>query len=219
MPKQFARNKAKANAKKLSNDQKDNADLEVRKSMLIYSAVVSVRHPSKKAEAVCKQLRKILSPDCLSKIEVNPKLQDIVDVAAQLLVKQIIYISENEIRIALLPTGPTYSFKIIEYENNFKNFPNDIYWTTPFITFEGKSSTKTLFQNFGTMNRSARRALHFHFDDDLVHIRHYATSIQNTDENFVVHLKEIGPKLALKLLEVKNGVFPGMNLKHTQRYR
>lgn len=222
MAKHFAINetklKSKARAKKGFNGGRED-DCGVKRSMLMHSAVVSVRNPSKKSETICKQLRKILSPDCLSKIEINPKIQDIVDASSQLLIKQIICVSEDKIKVALLPSGPTYLFKIIGYEDNFKNYTNDIYKSAPFITFEGKSSIKTLFQNFGTTDRPARRALHFHFDDSLVHIRHYFTSTENTDDNFVVRLKEIGPKLTLELVEAKNGIFPDMSLKLRQRHR
>lgn len=183
-----------------------------KKSMLINTAVVTVRNPSKRTESICKQLRKILSPDCLFKLETNPKMQDLLDVSPQLLVKQIVYLSEQEMKIACLPAGPTHVFKIIDYQNNFKNFSQEVYSELPFVTTHGKSITKTMFQSFGSVDRHSKRALHFHFKDDLVYIRHFVTSVANLEDKFRVGLKEIGPRLTLKLLESKTGVFPEMKL-------
>lgn len=191
----------------------------LQKSKRIYSAVVCVRSPSKRCEAVCKQLRKILTPECLSKMEINPKLQDVADVSSELLIKQIIYISEHNITIASLPNGPTHTFKIVEYDDNFKNYPSDLYRTVPFITFEGKSSLKTVFQSFGTEDSLSKRVVHFHFQNDLTYIRHYSVSTVDTDDNFVVRLKEIGPRLTLQLTATDNGVLPGSGIKFNRRRR
>lgn len=187
-----------------------------KKSMLINSAVVTVRNPSKKVEGICKQLRKILSPDCLFKIETNPKLQDLLDTSNQLLVKQVIYISENQIKIANLPNGPTHTFQIIEYENNFKSYSNEIYKIPPFITVDGKSSLKPLFLGFGQNNKISKRVVHFHLKDDLIYIRHFTTHTEDLDDKFKVCMKEIGPRFTLKELDTTGGVFPEMKLKVRQ---
>jgi rRNA maturation protein Rpf1 len=189
----------------------------LKKSMLMNSAVVTVRDPSKKAENFCKTLRKILSPECLNKMEINPKMQDLADCAHQLLVKQIIYISENVIKIATLPNGPTYSFEIISFDNSFKNFTSDLYRTVPFLTFEGKSPLKQVFLQFGKSAQDSdadfKRVLHFHFKSGMIYIRHFFKTVEDTDDNFKVHLKEIGPKITLKLLEKVEGVLPELKIK------
>lgn len=191
----------------------------VKRSVLMHSAVISVRNPSKRSETLCKQLRKILSPNCLSKLEINSKLQDIIDVSSQLLLKQIIYVSENEIKIAALPNGPTYIFRIIEYEDNYKNYPNKIYTSAPFVTFDGKSSLRPIFQSFGMNEGVPKRTLHCQFKDDQISIRHYTILSEDTEDNFVVHLNEIGPKLTLQLLETRDGIFTGMGLRFKMAWR
>lgn len=186
----------------------------LKRSMLINTAVVTVRNPSKETEALCKNLRKILSPDCLSKMETNPKMQDLADVAHQLLVKQIIYISENHLKIASLPNGPTYVFEIVSKENTFKNFSPEYYSTIPFLTFEGKSPIKPIFQSFGQSSSiDFKRVIHFHFKEELIYIRHFFKTVEDTDDNFRVHLKEIGPKITLKFIEKITGVLPDLNIK------
>lgn len=185
----------------------------LKKSMLINSAVVTVRDPSKSTENLCKNLRKVLSPDCLTKLDINPKMQDLADVAHQLLVKQIIYLSEHVAKVAILPNGPTYVFDIISYEDNFKNFSTEIYKSAPFLTFDGKSPLKQLFQHFGQSEKDSKRVLHFHFKDELVHIRHFMKTTEDTEDNFKVHLREIGPKVTLRFSEKIDGVFPDLKLR------
>lgn len=192
----------------------DAEEKPLKRSMLINTAIVTTRDPSKTTESLCKNLRKILSPDCLSKMEVNPKMQDLADVAHQLLVKQIIYISEHHIKIASLPNGPTYLFEIVSYDNTFKNFSPEYYSSVPFLTFDGKSSIKPIFQEFGQSNSADfKRVLHFHFKKDLIYIRHFFKSTEDTEDNFRVHLKEIGPKITLKFIEKTEGVLPDLKIK------
>lgn len=215
MQKVFKRRKpAKKATQPVEDDQSE--DQTLKKSMLINSAVVTVRNPSKRVEGICKQLRKMLSPDCLFKIEMNPKLQDLLDTSNQLLVKQVIYISENQIKIANLPNGPTHTFQIVEYENNFKSFSNEIYKIPPFITVDGKSSLKPLFLEFGQNNQISKRVVHFHLKDDLIYIRHFTTHTEDLDDKFKVCMKEIGPRFTLKLSKTENGVFSDMGVKVRQ---
>lgn len=222
MLKKFEKNKFRRRNKKEKKQTKEvqtnEPESSFKKSMLLNSAIITVRNPSKRVKALCKYFRKILSPDCLTKLEANPKIQDLLYVSQQLLIKHIIYISELEITIASLPNGPTYLFKIIDFEDNFKNYSNDIYNNPPFLTFNGKSNIKPLFQQFGVTDKSSKRALHFHFDDSLIYIRHYLISDRDTDDNFVVRLEEIGPKITLKLIETNNGVFTHLGLKNKRRY-
>jgi len=210
---------AKHPTKKSRTQTEEDTTASLQRSKRLYSAVVCVRSPSKKSEAICKQLRRILTPDCLSKMEINPKLQDVADVSAELLMKQIVYISEHSITIASLPNGPTYTFKIVEYEDNFKNYQSDLYKTVPFVTFEGKSSLRSVFQSFGTEETLSKRVLHFHFINDLTYIRHYTVCTEDGEDNFVVRMKEIGPRLTLQLTGTDSGVLPAMGIKFNRRRR
>lgn len=192
-------------------------EAKLKKSLLINVAVVTIRNPSKRIEALCKHLRKILTPNCLTKLEINPKIQDLVDVSAQLLLKQIIYISEKEVQIACLPSGPTHYFEIADYQDNFKNFASDLYKSLPFITTDGKSELKPVFQGFGASDKVDRRSLHFHFRYDFVHVRHFLQGVETLDDKFKVKLKEIGPRLTLKFIETKPGIFPKLSLEKPGR--
>ncbi|KAM0681025.1 hypothetical protein GINT2_000808 [Glugoides intestinalis] len=204
-------------AKYAATENTEEDEAKLKKSMLINTAVVTVRNPSKRVEALCKQLRKILTPNCLMKLEINPKVQDLVDVSEQLLLKQIIYISEKEIQVACLPSGPTHHFNIADYRGDFKNFANDLYKNPPFITTDGKSELKPVFQAFGSSNNVDRRSLHFHFRYDLIHIRHFLQGVETLDDKFKVKLKEIGPRLSLKFIETKTGIFPKLSLEKPGR--
>lgn len=205
--------KGKFNRKQIKKQPEGEEEKPLKRSMLTNSAIVTIRDPSKKCEGLCKNLRKILSPDCLTKLEINPKIQDLADVALQLFVKQIIYISERDVKISVLPNGPTYSFDLISYENSFKNFPGEIYSTSPFLTFEGKSPIKPIFQSFGQVSPDFRRILHFHFKHDLIYIRHFLKTTEDTDDNFKVHMREIGPKITLKYIDKAEGVLPELKVK------
>lgn len=194
----------------------DNA---VKKSLLTNTLVMTVRSPSKNCEALCKQLKRVFAPNCLTKLETNPRMQDVIDVADQLYVRQIVYISENEIKIACMPLGPTYTFAIAEYQNTYKNYPAELYKHPAFVTVDGKSSYGHVFQRFGKNEAGFRRALHFYFYGDLLHIRHYCTSVEDLEDKFRVSLKEIGPRLALEFRGVTDGVFPEMGIKKTRYHR
>ena len=186
------------------------------KAPLTNTLVVTVKSPSKPNENLCKQLKKVFSPDCLTKLQNNPKMQDVIDVSSQLFVRQIVHISEQELKIVTMPTGPTYTFQIVEYDSLFKNYSMDLYSSPAFITIDGKCDYKHIFQNFGKNEAGFKRALHFYFKDDLVYIRHYCTSTEDLDDKLKVCLREIGPKLTLKFKDIKDGVFPEMKIKKTR---
>lgn len=186
---------------------------------LTNTLVMTVRSPSNATKTLCKQLRRVFAPNCLSKLEINPRMQDVIDVADQLYAKQIVYISEGEIRIACMPQGPTYRFSIIEYESEYKNYPADIYRYPAFITTEGKSSCDHVFQHFGKNETGFRRALHFCFDEDLTRMRHYCTTVEELEEKFKVSMREIGPRLTLRLKDVSDGVFREMNVERSRTPR
>lgn len=213
----------KKSSKLSKKDQKPAAstveEKEVRKSTLTNTLVMTVRDPSKTSETLCKQLKKVFTPNCLTKLETNPRMQDVIDVSDQLHVRQIVHISEHEIKIACLPKGPTYTFSIVEYDNMYKNYPAEFYKLPAFVTMEGRSNYGHIFQHFGKNEAGFQRALHFFFSEDLVHVRHYCTSVEDLDEKFKVGLKEIGPRLTLKFRDVRDGVFPEMKIKKTRYYK
>jgi rRNA maturation protein Rpf1 len=194
----------------------ENEDVVLKKSMLTNILTMTVRDPSKVTEGLCKQLKRIFAPNSLTKLENNPKMQDVIDVCDQLFVKQIIYLSKDEIKIAVMPSGPTYVFSIEEYDDNYKNFPMDLYKHPAFITTEGKCSYKHIFEGLGTDEGEFSRALHFYFKEDLVYVRHFCTSTEDLEDKFKVCLREIGPKLTLKLKKIEEGVFSDMKIKKTR---
>lgn len=203
---------------KIEEHKKTLEDKEIKKSDLINILTMTVKNPSKATEGLCKQLRKIFMPNSLNKIEINPKMQDVIDISDQLLVTQVVYLSKDEIKIAVMPKGPTYTFKIDEYDNNYKNFTMDLYKEPAFITTEGKCSYKNIFECLGTGEGEFKRALHFYFKNDLVYMRHYCTSTEDLEDKFKVCLREIGPRLTLKLMKLEDGIFPEMKIKKTKFY-
>lgn len=213
------KNNHRKQAKTSHSKSKPKNSVPQEKAPLINSLVMTVRSPSKNVEVLCKQLKKILSPDCLNKLDLNPKIKDVIDVSDQLLVKQVIHISGKELKIARMPKGPTYTFSILEYVDNFKNYPIDLYKSPAFITFDGKCDYKHIFEGFGKKSAGFQRVLHFHIIDDVIHIRHFCSSTEDLDDKFKVCLKEIGPRLSLKLKDIKDGVFSELNIKKTRFYR
>lgn len=203
---------------KIQEHEKRFENVEIKKAELINILTMTVRDPSKITEGMCKQLRKVFMPNSLTKLEMNTRMQDVIDVSDQLLITEIVYLSKDELKIAVMPKGPTFIFNIVEYDNNYKNFSMDLYREPALITMDGKWAHKNIFEGFGTRGGDSKRALHFHFKNDLIYIRHYYISTEDLEDKFKVGLKEIGPKLTLKLKKIEEGVFPEMNLKKSRNY-
>lgn len=217
--KKDAKGKCKATKTKQSRQSKRVDTVSKIRMPLVNTVVMTVKNPSKSTEMLCKQLKRIFSPNCLAKLEKNPKIQDVVDFSDQLLVKQIVHIAENEVKIVHMPKGPTYTFSILEYFDNYKNYPSDLYKSPAFITLDGKCEYKHIFESLGKNEAEFQRSLHFYVKDDIVFIRHYCISTENLDDKFKVALREIGPRLKLKLKNIKDGIFPELKVRKTYGYR
>lgn len=170
--------------------------------------VITSKKPSKPNKQLCLQLRKVFEPDCMANLkETSQRFRDCLEVADAFRISHLLFISADRIVIGQRPRGPTYSFKILEYKGGLESCPSEFYSKPAFVTFDGTSELKCLFERFGRTVEGFRRVLHFCFIDDIVYIRHYRTVMKDTDDNFVVGLKEIGPRLTLKYLGMENGFF------------
>lgn len=185
---------------------------------LVNKVVITNRNPSKKSMKLCTQLRKIFDPDGMTNLkEKHPRVSDFLEVADHFLISHIITVSDMHIHVGVRPRGPTYVFKILEYDPEFKNFGAEIYKHPAFITFEGRSVLKPVFERFGKNEAGFRRALHFRFEDDQILVRHYCVGTKDTDDNFRVGLREIGPRLTLQLVEKEEGFYPNLRASKGKR--
>lgn len=178
---------------------------------LVNKLVITNRNPTKCSVKLCTQLRKLFDPECMTHLkEKHPRFKDCLEMADHYMISHIIVISDSVMQVGVRPNGPTHTFKILEYEDNFKNFHSDFYRKAPFITFDGKSALKTAFERFGRAEPGFKRTLHFLFEDEKIFIRHYSIKERDSDDNFVVGLKEIGPRLTLQLVNTECGFYPGL---------
>ncbi|KAI5150423.1 hypothetical protein ENBRE01_1488 [Enteropsectra breve] len=199
--KKFGKNKNSKNRKhKMENDEP--------KGPLVNKLIITTREPSKESKKLCTQLRRICDPDCLTKLQdKRPRVQDYLGVADAFLISHIMVVSENSIQIGMRPQGPTHTFKILEYSNEWKNFSFELYKNPPFITFQGKSDLKPIFERLGKNAPGFKRALHISFEDDKIYIRHYCTSTEDLEDNWKMHLREIGPRLTLQHVKKEEGLY------------
>ena len=184
---------------------------------LINKLVITNRNPNGDAKRLCTQLRKMLDPECLTHLkEKHPRLKDCLMMADHYLISHIVVVTGSEMQVGVRPTGATYSFKILEYEDNFKNYGPEFYKAPAFVTFEGRSPLRSLFEKFGRNEAGFRRSLHFCFEGDKIFVRHYWYRTEDTDENFRVGLREIGPRLTLQLTGIEEGLYPGLRKDATK---
>ena len=173
----------------------------------INKLVITNKKPSKRAKKLCLQLRRLLKPNTVSNLkDTNPPVDECLSFADRFAVGMIIYITDAEIQIAPRPEGPTFTFKILEYDEEFRDLQPGYSQKLPFVTMEGKSVLKPLFEKLGKNEEGFRRVLHFSFEDKIVYMRHYITMVNDTDDNWRVSMRETGPKLKLELIEEAPGI-------------
>lgn len=86
------------------------------------------------------------------------------------------------------------------------------------MTVNGKCEYKHLFESFGKNQNVFQRALHFDIQDDFINIRHYFILTKDTENNYRVSMREIGPRLTLKLSKIEEGVFSEFGIKKTRYF-
>ncbi len=66
---------------------------------------------------------------------------------------------------------------------------------------------KNLFSSFGKKAKPFKRVLNISEIDDKIYFRHYFYTVDDLEEKYKVSLKEIGPKITLKLINKEEGFF------------
>lgn len=185
--------------------------------VLTNKLVITNRNPSKIAKKLCQQLREIFSPNSLTHIkDKHPRIKEYLRMADAHLISHMVVVSDKMIQIGIRPKGPTHTFKIIEYGDDYKRYHSDNFRQAPFITFEGKSALKPMFENLGKKEPGFKRTLHIKFEDDIIYIRHYCLKEKDSSDNFVMGFKEIGPRLTLQFVGTEEGLFKTARVKSTK---
>lgn len=201
-----------------SGFKKQNKTEETPK--LTKKLIITNKNPTKGAQHLCAQLRKMLSPACITKItDKHPRIQDFLPQADESGISHILLVSDTTIQLGIRPKGPTYLFSIEQYSDDLKNYGQEFYKHLPLITFDGKSPLKAVFEKFGEKSTVFKRAIHIMFDGDLIFIRHYLHKTTSTELNYKVELKEIGPKLTLKLVKTEDGLLPSLRSSTAKKTR
>lgn len=170
--------------------------------------VITTKTASKATKHLCTQLRRAFDPDCLSKLrEFHIRFKDCLAVADAYRISHLIIVSDRTIQIGQLPHGPTYTFKILEYDAINGTAPSELFALPALISLDGRSELKSLFQHFGRTEPIFRRVIHFACEGDVVHLRHYRSNVQTTDENFKMSMQELGPRLSLQLISREDGFY------------
>lgn len=171
--------------------------------------VITVKKPTKRAKQICAHMRRILEPNVTAKLrDKNTTVKSYLDVADALELSHFILVDARDIKIGIRPHGPTYVFNVVEYNPKYIKVSEDHYKSDPFISSTGESELKELFLSLSSQPDTFKRSLHFHFDGDLVHIRHYAILTKDDDDDDIkVGFNEIGPRISMRLVKRMDGFF------------
>ncbi|AFM98812.1 hypothetical protein EHEL_081120 [Encephalitozoon hellem ATCC 50504] len=169
--------------------------------------VITVKKPTRRSKQMCMHIRRMLEPNVTAKLrDKNTTVKSYLDVADTLELSHFILVDARDIKIGVRPKGPTYVFNIVDYNPKFVMVGSEYYRDDPCITFTGESDTKGLFMSLSSQPETFKRNLHFYFDGDLIHVRHYAI-VTKEEEDIRVGFNEIGPRITMKLVKKMDGFF------------
>lgn len=169
--------------------------------------VITAKRPKKRTKLLCKHIRRMLEPNVTAKLkDTNTTVESYLDVADMLELSHFVLIDSRDIKIGVRPAGPTYVFNIVDYNPRFVGVGHDHYKTDPYITFSGSSEFKDVFLSLTSQPTDFKRNLHFHSEDGLIHVRHYAV-VTKEEDDIKVGLHEIGPRISMRFVKEMKGFF------------
>ncbi|KAH9410937.1 brix domain-containing protein [Ordospora pajunii] len=169
--------------------------------------VITAKKPTKRTKQICEHLRRMLEPNVTAKLkDKNTTVKSYIDIADAFELSHFILVDARDIKVGIRPNGPTYIFNVVEYNPKYVRVDHEHYRDDPLITFSGSSPLKSLFSSLSSQPSTSRRNIHFHFDDDLIHIRHYAILTKDEDD-IKVGFTEIGPRITVRHIKKLNGFF------------
>jgi U3 small nucleolar ribonucleoprotein protein IMP4 len=169
--------------------------------------VITVKNPDKRTKVLCEHIRKMLEPNVTAKLrDKGTTVKDYMGLADDYELSHFILLDARDIRVGVRPKGPTYVFNIVSYSGKMRRAPHKCFLGDPLITFSGESEFKKLFESLSTQPEEFDRNIHIHFEDSLIHIRHYAV-VTREEEDIKVGFSEVGPRLTLRFLKRTEGFF------------
>lgn len=169
--------------------------------------VITVKKPTKKTKLLCHHIRRMLEPNVTAKLkDKNTTIQSYLDVADAFELSHFILVDARDIKIGVRPAGPTYVFNVVDYNPKYININDEYYRSDPCITFTGDSQFKDLFSSLSSQPETFKRNIHFYFEDDLIHVRHYAILTKDEDD-IKVGFNEIGPRITMRFVKMMKGFF------------
>ncbi|OQS55846.1 hypothetical protein EHP00_388 [Ecytonucleospora hepatopenaei] len=198
--------RTKKEIKELKKKQKEE-EYGANKSDWKYKMIFTTKKPSKKLKNLCKQLRTILRPEALFDNENDfIKESELDKFTTQMNVSHYFFVKQEQKDIFInffdKKHSKSFLYKVIEYTDNFKVYPNEIYKEKPLVSFKGlegeeKISFESLF--YGSNTKKFRRILLITREKQILYIRHYLYKVANDISNYIISLNEIGPRLTLEL--------------------
>ncbi|UYI27044.1 U3 small nucleolar ribonucleoprotein [Encephalitozoon cuniculi] len=169
--------------------------------------VITAKKPGKRTRQICMHIRRMLEPNVTAKLrDRNTTVKSYLDVADALELSHFVLVDARDIKIGTRPKGPTYVFNVVDYNPKYVKVGNEYYEEDPCITFTGESELKELFLSLSSRPKTFKRNLHFCFDGDLIHVRHYAI-LTKEEEDIKVGFHEIGPRITMRLVKKMDGFF------------
>jgi U3 small nucleolar ribonucleoprotein protein IMP4 len=169
--------------------------------------VITTKKPKKKTKTLCEHMRRLLEPNVTAKLrDKGTTVKDYVGVADKYELSHFILLDARDIRIGVRPKGPTYVFNVVSYDGRMRPAQHRYFLRDPLITFTGESELRELFASLSSQPAEFDRNIHVHFEDGLIHIRHYAM-VTKEEEDIKVGFNEIGPRLTLRLFKKTEGFF------------
>ncbi|ORD93653.1 hypothetical protein ECANGB1_1801 [Enterospora canceri] len=197
------KNRTNKNTRKEKSVMTRHVDISDLNEKLIYTT----RKANKTCANLVKHLRLMLRPKSLKSFkETYTNEKEIEKFANEFLISHVISVKQVNTDIMLQiknrRNSKIHKFEVVEYDEIFKDFTNETYKENPLLSFSGfgaEKEIKELFEKMhGKKEKTFKRVLAFHKEDDLIFIRHYIHRITDNTKDYVVSLKEIGPKITLK---------------------
>lgn len=169
--------------------------------------VITSKQPNKRTKLICKHLRRILEPNVTANLrDRNTTVDSYLEVADVYEFSHFILVDGRDIKIGIRPAGPTYVFNVVQYNPKYVEVDHEHYREDACTTFEGESEFRDVFSGLFSQSLQFRRNVHFHFDSNLIHIRHYAVLTKDEDD-IKVGFDEIGPRITLRFVKKMPGFF------------
>ena len=178
----------------------------------VFKMIFTTKKPNKNVKRMVDQMRMFFRPETLYENEnMFIREKDIEKFTSQMMTSHYLFVRSTgadkiEIDIVDRRNKNKITYKLIDYENNFKTYKNEIYKERALLSvngFDESPQEKEMFEGLFVrdLKKKFRRVLLISKEDDAVYIRHYMYKSADDTKNYIVTLCEIGPRFTLRRIK------------------